>query len=108
MSFYKLARKVIFGLFAVSAISYGWKLYAYQQRGGLTPPPKPGATNPSSVTPAAASQTSNNEGFSLRVGERLSYNVSWSDFATAARVEMEVVERGIYFGQDSYQIRTKV
>jgi hypothetical protein len=37
----------------------------------------------------------------------LNYNVSWSDFATAGRVEMEVVERGIYFGQDSYQIRTK-
>jgi len=37
----------------------------------------------------------------------LSYSVSWSAYPTAGRLEMEVVERGIYFGQDSYQIRTK-
>ncbi|MEP7342490.1 MAG: DUF3108 domain-containing protein [Acidobacteriota bacterium] len=110
MSFHKLARKIIFVIFAVAAISYGWKLYAYQQqRGGLTPPPKPGATKPSAASgPANQTSNSNSEGLPLRVGERLNYNVSWSDFATAGRVEMEVVERGIYFGQDSYQIRTKV
>jgi len=109
MSFYKLARKVILGVFAVAAISCGWELYAYQQqRGGLTPPPRPGTANPSSAAPAnQTSNASNNEGSPLRVGERLNYSVSWSDFATAGRLEMEVVERGIYFGQDSYQIRTK-
>ncbi len=109
MSFYKSVRKAILGLLAVAMIGYGWKLYAYQQqRGGLTPPPQPGITKTPSSKPSLANQVSNNDGSPLRVGERLSYNVSWSDFATAARLEMEVVERGIYFGQDSYQIRAKV
>src|SRR5215210_640777 len=103
MSFYKLARKVILGLFVVVAISYGWKLYAYQQQGGLTPPPKPAITKPSS-TAATANQTAGYDGSSLRTGERLTYNVAWSEFATAARLELEVVERGIFFGQDSFQI----
>src|SRR5436190_23207298 len=109
MSFYNLARKAIFGLLAIATIGYGRKLYAYQQRrGGLTPPPQPGITKTSSSKPGSTNQPSNSEGLPLRVGERLSYNVSWADFATAARLEMEVVERGIYFGQDSYQIRAKV
>ena len=109
MSFYKSVRKAIFGFLAIAAISYGWKLYAYQQqRGGLTPPPRPGITKKSSSTPTLTNQPSNDEGLPLRVGERLNYNVSWADFPTAARMEMEVVERGIYFGQDSYQIRAKL
>lgn len=114
MSFYKLARKTIIGLLAVAAISYGWTLYAYQQQGKLTPPPKPADSKPSSassstasgfVTPAAASQSY--DGSTLRVGERLTYNVTFSEFAVAGRIEMEVVEQGIFFGQDGYQIRTK-
>jgi len=111
MSFYKLARKVIFSLFVIAAISYGWKLYAYQkqqggQQGGLTPPPKPGTTKASS--PATSdNQSAVSDGSLLRVGERLTYNVAWSEMATAGRLELEVVERGIFFGQDSYQIRVK-
>src|SRR5262249_17826920 len=35
-------------------------------------------------------------------------NVSLVGFPTAARIETEVVERGQFFGQESYQIRTKV
>lgn len=114
MLFYKLARKVILGLLAIAAISYGWTLYAYQQQGKLTPPPKPaesqtpsasstpGPTN--AVTPAASS---NYDGSTLRVGERLTYNVTFSEFAVAGRIEMEIVEQGNFFGQDGYQIRTK-
>lgn len=104
MSFYNLARKAVFGLLAIATVGYGWKLYAYQQqRGGLTPPPQVGTTKPSisSGKSGSANQPLNYEMSSLRVGERLSYNVSWADFATAARLELEVVERGIYFGQDS-------
>lgn len=109
MSFYNLARKAIFGLLAITMIGYGWKLYAYQQgRGGLTPPPQPNIAKTPSSKPSPTNQSSNSEGSPLRVGERLSYNISWADFATAGRLEVEVVERGIYFGQDSYQIRAKV
>jgi len=38
----------------------------------------------------------------------LSFNVSWSNFPTAANLEIEVAEQGRYFGQDSIQIKTKV
>lgn len=110
MLFYRFARKIVFGLLAVAAISYGWTLYAYQQQGKLTPPPKPAdsktATAPSDAV-APANAAANYDGSMLRVGERLTYNVTFSGFAVAARLEMEVVEQGIFFGQDSYQIRTK-
>ncbi|MFN0113038.1 MAG: DUF3108 domain-containing protein [Blastocatellia bacterium] len=114
MLFYKLARKVILGLLAIAAISYGWTLYAYQQQGKLTPPPKPAESNPSSVsslpnstTAATPAASSNYDGSTLRVGERLTYNVSFSEFAVAGRIEMEIVEQGNFFGQEGYQIRTK-
>ena len=42
------------------------------------------------------------------VGERLVYNVSWSSFSSAARIEMEVVGQGQFYGQESYQLRSKV
>ncbi|MBS1791290.1 MAG: DUF3108 domain-containing protein [Acidobacteria bacterium] len=121
MSFYKVARKIVVGLFTIAALGYGWTLYAYQQQGKLTPPPKPadskpfsGPNNPSSlpgvVTPTNATPNaaaSNYDGSTLRIGERLAYNVTFAGFAVAARLEMEVVEQGIFYGQDSYQIRTK-
>ncbi|MGH9799704.1 MAG: DUF3108 domain-containing protein, partial [Blastocatellia bacterium] len=112
MSFYKLARKIVFGLLAVAAISYGWTLYAYQQQGKLTPPPKPAEAKPSSSSgsssaAAPADASSSYDGSSLRVGERLTYNVTFSEFAVAARIEMEIVEQGVFFGQDGFQIRTK-
>ncbi|MEK7832883.1 MAG: DUF3108 domain-containing protein, partial [Acidobacteriota bacterium] len=115
MSFYRLARKIVFGLIAVAAISYGWTLYAYQQQGKLTPPPKPAESkiqstaSSSPVTGAAvsANESSGYDGTTLRVGERLTYNVTFSEFAVAGRIEMEVVEQGTFFGQDGYQIRTK-
>lgn len=106
MSFYNSVRKVIFGSLIFVAISFGWKLYAYQQQGGLTPPPKPTGTK-SSPAKTSTDSALTYDGSPLRVGERLTYNVTWSEFATAARLEIEVVEQGVFFGQDSYQIRTK-
>ena len=43
-----------------------------------------------------------------RVGERLTYNVSFSNFPDAAHVEVEVVARGNYFGRDAIQLRAHV
>ena len=43
-----------------------------------------------------------------RVGERLTYNVSFSNFPSAAHVEVEVVSRGVFFGRDAIQLRAHV
>ena len=43
-----------------------------------------------------------------RVGERLTYNVSYSNFPSAAHVEVEVVSRGIHFGREAIQLRAHV
>lgn len=51
------------------------------------------------------------QGFSTspyRVGERLTYNVSFSNFPSAAHVEVEVVSRGMHFGRDAVQLRAHV
>lgn len=112
MSFSKSIRKVTFLFLFLIAISCGWKLYAYQQKanpqGGFTPPPRPVETKAPTGTNPSTKTTPLYDGLPLRVGERLIYNVTWSDFATAARIEIEVVGQGIFFGQDSYQVRTKV
>ncbi len=42
------------------------------------------------------------------IGERLTYNVSFSNFPSAAHVEVEVVGRGNYFGRDAIQLRGHV
>jgi hypothetical protein len=42
------------------------------------------------------------------IGERLTYNVSFSNFPSAAHVEVEVVSRGVYFGHDAIQLRGHV
>ncbi len=100
MSLAKTARKVILGSFAVAAISYGLRLYAQQQNPKLTPPPK---ANPSQ----SPLEISSGEP-SLVVGERLVYNVSWSSFPSAARVEMEIVAQGQFYGRESVQLRARV
>src|SRR5215510_9096020 len=102
MSLAKTTRKAILGSLAVAAISYGLRLYAQQQNAQLTPPPKPTSSRPS-----PASEGSNG-GSSLIVGERLVYNVSWSSFPSAARVEMEVAAQGRFYGRESYQLRSRV
>jgi hypothetical protein len=43
-----------------------------------------------------------------RVGERLSYNVSFSHFTTAAHVEMFVAGRGQFHGRDAVELRAHV
>ena len=43
-----------------------------------------------------------------RVGERLTYNVSFSNFPSAAHVEVEVMSRGVHFGRDAVQLRAHV
>ena len=51
------------------------------------------------------------QGFSsspYRVGEKLTYNVSFSNFPSAAHVEVEVVSRGMHFGRDAIQLRAHV
>ena len=43
-----------------------------------------------------------------RVGERLTYNVSFSNFISAAHVELLVAGRGNFFGREGLQIRAHV
>jgi len=43
-----------------------------------------------------------------RVGERLTYNVSFSNFPDAAHVEVEVMSRGMHFGREAVQLRSHV
>ena len=42
------------------------------------------------------------------VGERLTYNVSFSNFPDAAHVEVEVMSRGMQFGREATQLRAHV
>jgi hypothetical protein len=106
MSFLKSGRKFIFGIIAISVISYGLKMYAQQQNPKLTPPPKP--TGPQPAPKATPGNPVSNGGAPFVVGERLIYNISWSSFHSAARVEMEVAGQGQFYGQESYQLRSKV
>lgn len=43
-----------------------------------------------------------------RVGERLTYNVSFSNFSSAAIVELSVAGRGQYFNREGFQLRAHV
>jgi len=43
-----------------------------------------------------------------QVGERLTYNVSYSAFPSAAHAEFQIVSRGTFFGRDAYQVRAHV
>jgi hypothetical protein len=113
MLFSRQVRRIILGLLAISAIGYGLKLSAQQsgrqtntQSGGsgLTPPPAP--STPKTTTKITASTAP--EGAPFVVGERLSFIVAWSNLPTAGRLEMEVAARGQFFGQESYQLRTRV
>ena len=66
----------------------------------LTPPSKAEPPKPVLNTPVSARP--------FQVGEKLSFNVSWANFVTAARLELEVGGQGAYFGQQGFQLRTKV
>ena len=43
-----------------------------------------------------------------KIGERLTYNVSFSNFNTAAHVELLVTARGQFFGRDGVQLKGHV
>jgi hypothetical protein len=43
-----------------------------------------------------------------QVGERLTYNVSYSAFPSAAHAEFQIVSRGTFFGRDALQVRAHV
>jgi len=43
-----------------------------------------------------------------RVGERLTYNVDYSQFVSAAHIELFVAARGSFFGRDGIQLRAHV
>ncbi len=43
-----------------------------------------------------------------RTGERLTYNVSFSNFISAAHVELQVGARGVFFGREGIQLRAHV
>ncbi len=43
-----------------------------------------------------------------RVGERLTYNVSFSNFPDAAHIEVEVMSRATHFGREAIQLRAHV
>jgi uncharacterized protein DUF3108 len=65
------------------------------------------------LVPVSAQRNDNfvNAGFSsapYRVGERLTFNVSFSQFISAAHVELEVAARGTFFGRDAIQLRSHV
>lgn len=62
------------------------------------------------ASPSAA-QNSTDQPFSpgpYRVGERLTYNVSFSNFITAAHVELLVAARGTFFGREGIQLKGHV
>jgi hypothetical protein len=40
-----------------------------------------------------------------KVGEKLTYNISYSSFPTAAHAEFEIVARGMFHGRDAIQLR---
>ncbi|MFZ4628417.1 MAG: DUF3108 domain-containing protein [Blastocatellia bacterium] len=85
----------------LGAISQWTRLAAQQAE--LTPPPRAissGASRPPAPEESASSV--------MMAGERLVYNISWSSIPSAARLELELTERGQFFGQDSYQLRTRV
>src|SRR6185436_7506030 len=98
-----LSRKVIIIilLLVCGSALCAWRLFA-QQTGGLTPPPKPQAPKVEKTAATASDAPA------FTAGERLSYNVSWSNFVTAAKLELEVLERGAFFGQEGFQLRAKV
>ena len=65
------------------------------------------------ISPLFAQQNGGANPFPLsqspyRVGERLTYNVSYSNFPSAAHVELEVVSRGTHFNRDAIQLRAHV
>lgn len=47
-------------------------------------------------------------GAAYRIGERLTYNVNYSQFVSAAHIELLVASRGNFFGREGIQLRAHV
>jgi hypothetical protein len=109
---YQLVTRTISGLLLIGTLSLSAQprktvttpsepVQAQPPSGGpLTPPSKAEPPKPVLNAPASARP--------FQVGEKLSFNVSWANFVTAARLELEVAGQGAFFGQQGYQLRTKV
>lgn len=69
-----------------------------------TQPPS-GQASPRSTLPRPASL---NRVKPLTEGEKLVYNVSWSNIPAAARLELETGAKGLYHGRESHLIQTRV
>jgi len=95
----RLARGIAISALMIFGLSLELRPSAQQPEGGLTPPPRPGAGKPAAGVVAPGSP--------FTLGERLTFNVSWSNFVTAARVEMEIAEQGAFFDQPGYQLRAR-
>lgn len=89
----------------------------YAQPAVLTPPPKPigdistissTSSDKNKASTAKKSPESSSTSAPFAPGEKLTYNVTWGTFPTAARIELRVSERGTFFGKESYQINAKV
>ncbi|MEP7270514.1 MAG: DUF3108 domain-containing protein [Acidobacteriota bacterium] len=95
-----IQRGTLLVLVALCAMSFDYRLFAQKGPGTLTPPARPTADN--SATPTSSST------LPFTIGESLSFNVSWASFGTAARLEMQVVDQGGYFGHEGFQLQTRV
>ncbi|HEV2836086.1 MAG TPA: DUF3108 domain-containing protein [Pyrinomonadaceae bacterium] len=63
------------------------------------------------IFPVSAQQNGDGARFSqspYQIGERLTYNVSFSNFPSAAHAEFQIVSRGVFFGRDAIQLRAHV
>ena len=109
---YQLVTRTISGLLLIGALS----LFA-QPKKTVTPTPEPVRTQqptgvpltpPSKAEPPKPVLNAPASARPFQVGEKLNFNVSWANFVTAARLELEVAGQGAYFGQQGYQLRTKV
>lgn len=92
--------RAILGLLVIGSISLGLSPNGQQQESGLTQPPKP--------SPPKSKETASDSGAPFVTGERLSFNVSWANFVTAARLQLEVAEQGVFFEQEGYQLKSRV
>lgn len=86
---------------AIAGMNYGVSGVRLWAQGGLTPPPRPGVET-APVEGAAGINAA------IVPGEVLTYNVGWSTYPTAARLDLEIVDRGAFFGREGFELRTRV
>jgi hypothetical protein len=93
-------RRAVCFVLALWVVSQGFGLSAQQRDPGLTPPPRP--------TPVKPSTPNGTRDLPFSTGESLTFNISWANYGTAAKLEMQVVDQGAFFGQEGFQLRTRV